>query len=464
MAIFDDIFAILKQANPTANDAELKAQATQFSAHPDAPSVMSSFAPSSFDVATSDNTVTQNGRPESLPAMSPPTSPSSQQPVELPPAPVEPLVEPVPTPKPEAVASVAPAAPESPKSPAPVMPTMPVGPSDNDRRQELLDAANKKARMSAIPAAIAGVGGAIGNAAQAFGVHPDTGAEKDILDRAHAREEGEKVDIEKGISNDPNSEASRSARALILQIAPQMAQQPGFNEMSDQEIRNKLPLVDTMMKARASEDAKKLALEQLKATKSLALSEKDSQFQDRAINSAMSRIAGVRGDPSLARTENQRDASSSAYTLLQQARNEGRPLTQPEYYDLLGQLWQARTGRAPTAEAMRDLDAKTFQGHLNKVATYFSGKPAGATTQAALDNLQQFVKHTGEFADKQHEAYMVAHLMKPAGVSEEAWAPIKATARGRSFADTVAGVTPPSNAPAGPARKTSSGFSYTVQR
>jgi hypothetical protein len=100
-------------------------------------------------------------------------------------------------------------------------------------------------------------------------------------------------------------------------------------------------------------------------------------------------------------------------------------------------MWQARTGRAPTDQAIKELDAKTLKGDMGKMYTYFTGQPAPANTQAVMDNLQQFARHTGELADKSHEAYMATHLIKPTGLDDARWNPIMTTARGRSFADAA---------------------------
>lgn len=159
--------------------------------------------------------------------------------------------------------------------------------------------------------------------------------------------------------------------------------------------------------------------------------------QDILEQNALNRIASVRGDASIARIETQRDAASIAFNTIQQAKNEGRDITQTEYYDTLGQLWKARTGAAPTDQSIRDLDINTIQAALHKKLTWVDGKPRGATSKEIIDSLQKFVDDSGKQADKLHEGYMKPRLIKPFGLSEERWKAIQASGRGLSYSDAT---------------------------
>ena len=139
----------------------------------------------------------------------------------------------------------------------------------------------------------------------------------------------------------------------------------------------------------------------------------------------------------MARVEEQRDASIQAYNTIQKIKEEGRLPSQLEYYDILGQMWKARTGSSPTEQSIRDLDSKTFQGNLGKAVTYFTGKPASNTTEGVLNNIQDFAQQSGLQADKLHSGYMQAHLIKPKNLSQEAWDNIKNTQRGLSFQEAT---------------------------
>lgn len=159
--------------------------------------------------------------------------------------------------------------------------------------------------------------------------------------------------------------------------------------------------------------------------------------QDRLGQNARQALLSTRGDPSIARVEVQRDASATAYRTIQEIKDEKRTPSQVEYYDILGQLWKARTGSSPTDQAIRDLDASTFKGNLAKAAQYFTGKPAGVTTPEILDNIQSFARKTGEMADEMHAGYMAPHLIKPKNLDQATWDEIASTARGLSFKDAA---------------------------
>lgn len=159
--------------------------------------------------------------------------------------------------------------------------------------------------------------------------------------------------------------------------------------------------------------------------------------QDSLANQAMQRISSARGDASLVRTELQRDAAAQGYNTLTKAESEKRPLSQLEYYDTLGQMWRAKTGTAPTVESMSSIDGKTVEQKLNNFGTFITGKPMAANSPAMISNLKSYIQDTGEQLDRSHDAYMAPHTIKPPGLSDEAWAPIAASARGLSFKDAT---------------------------
>lgn len=466
MAILDDILAILKGANPSGDDAALKAQAAQLASHPDAPAVMSALSPSDFDVSTSDTTVAQNGNMPSLPSGTLPTAPQSGESV-LPTPPPASIAASVPPPAtspvaPPQKAAVAPPSPSSPPTNTP-MPDLSAASNDQVVRQAKLDTANRQAKMAVIPAAIAGIGGAIGNAASVFGAKVPEGAEENILNRAQQNLATNKTAIESGISNDPNSDASKTARSLVLQIAPQLANQPGFSTMTDQELRDKLPLVDTMMKAKASEDAKKVGLAQAQSNRELSMGLRQDQQQDKLEQNAKQMVANLRGDKSLARTEEQRDAAIVAYNRLDELQKAGKGVNPVDYTDILGQIYKARTGAAPSEQVLQNIRQSTAQGQLDKAYTYITGNQAPATSNDIITSLKNMASSMGQQADKFHKGYMNSHLIKPSGLEDSRWQPIADTGRGVSFADATKTSTPAASTSAGPARQTSSGNSYTVQ-
>lgn len=159
--------------------------------------------------------------------------------------------------------------------------------------------------------------------------------------------------------------------------------------------------------------------------------------EDTVINQAMQRIAGTKGDPSLARTELQRDAAAQGYNTITNAEAQKRPLSPLEYYDTLGQVWRAKTGTAPTVESMGAIEGKTLEQKFNNAGTFLFGKPLAANSPEMISNLKNYLQDTGEQLDRSHEAYMATHTIKPPGISDANWAPLASSARGLTFKDAT---------------------------
>jgi hypothetical protein len=157
--------------------------------------------------------------------------------------------------------------------------------------------------------------------------------------------------------------------------------------------------------------------------------------QQRMENESMTRLASVRGDSVLKELETQRNAAVQAKSVIVQAKAEGREPNLAEYTDVLGQLWRARTGIAPTKEVMHDLQMATAQGKLGKVYTLVSGKPAPASSKAVISALEDFVDNTGTTVDLMHEQQLAPHLMKPKDLEQDRWDNIAKTNRGLSYED-----------------------------
>lgn len=163
----------------------------------------------------------------------------------------------------------------------------------------------------------------------------------------------------------------------------------------------------------------------------------DNEY-DKLEGQVINRIVGIRGDKSLARTEEQRDAAMQAFNTIASIKNEHRLPNQLEYYDILGQMWKARTGSSPTDQSIRDLDAKTFKGDLGKAYQYFSGDAAPRTTEGVMDAIQKFADVSGKQADKLHTGYMQSHLVKPKHMSQADFDRVVKANRGMSFEEGTA--------------------------
>jgi hypothetical protein len=168
----------------------------------------------------------------------------------------------------------------------------------------------------------------------------------------------------------------------------------------------------------------------------MVVSLKESQRQDRLEQNAIQRLSSVRGDTSIARVENQRDAAITAYNRISELESQGETGLNPvDYTDILGQLYRARTGVAPTEQILQDIRQNTAQGNLAKAYTFATGKQAPTSTADITKSLKKMAESFGKQADQLHDGYIKPHLIKPAGLDEERWDNIKGITRGVSFED-----------------------------
>lgn len=164
---------------------------------------------------------------------------------------------------------------------------------------------------------------------------------------------------------------------------------------------------------------------------------KESNQQDKLEQQAKQSITSLRGDKSLARTEEQRDAAVVAYNRIQEIEKQGGQLNPIDYTDILGQIYKARTGAAPTEQVLNEIRQATAKGQFGKAYTYITGQQAPATTQDITKSLKDMASSMGQQADKFHESYMKTHLIKPQGLENSRWQPIYSTGRGQSFQEAT---------------------------
>ena len=178
---------------------------------------------------------------------------------------------------------------------------------------------------------------------------------------------------------------------------------------------------------------------------------KQTARQDRLEQNARQLANSIKGDRSLLRTEEQRDASSFVYNTINQIKQEGRLPSETEYVDIIAQLYKARTGAVPTEQVMRDMKSSVASGDISKALRYISGNLAAPTSQAIIDNIQKFAASSGVMADKLHEGYMKSRLVKPSGLDDERWESIAKQTRGLSFQE-MTGYAPQSGSNGGQKR------------
>lgn len=393
---------------------------------------------------------------------------ASEQKPAAPPAPMPEPQEPAPVAPPQP--SVAPAATAKPMPPmdkpsmeTPALPDMGNMVNDNDARNKALAEAEKNRKLSILPTALGGAADAIGSAASAFGVNAPTDKQDKLMALAHKNFDESKTLFDEKLKNDPNSDVSRAYRQMVTQIAPDMAKQEAFQKMSAQSIGDKLPLIDTMMKAQAQKDTKEMGLKQLQSNKDISLGLKESQQQDKLEQQYKQQLMSVRGDPNISGLEKQRDAAAQAYNLINDSKtaNGGYNLSEPQMVELYGQLYSAMTGRGLTAEAQHAMDQATAKSKLASIATFIGMSPS-ATTQAIGDRLMHMTTTLGSQVQGNLDKRMEPRLLPPSGLDPKRADPIKKDGRGFTFQELM-DQSHKRKSGSQAARQTKSGISYSVE-
>lgn len=245
------------------------------------------------------------------------------------------------------------------------------------------------------------------------------------------------VNKEKQTAQNQHDIDNPSAGSAVSYLSPDMAEKalPGYGAKMVQDYNQRNPKSPLTLQQGADyiSKAHEMFKDQSPDTS------KEDNHQDTLEKQAIDRLTQIRGDSSIQRTELQRDAAGQAYNTLAKAESEGRPLNELENTDLLGQLWQARTGKAPTDSDMKAINGGMIKRSLNHAVAYATNDPniVGATSEATFANLKQFVVATGQKADQQHDSYMAPRLIKPTALEDNRWQSILSTHRGMSYKDQM---------------------------
>lgn len=319
------------------------------------------------------------------------------------------------------------------------MDTLTADTSSNDyaARQEELDREKKKHALGVIPVALGGIADALGNAAVPFGGKGASGTAEKLAETNLESDKRNKEAFETKLKTDPNSDLSKSYRQMVLQIAPDLAKQPSFQNMSAQAIGDKLPLIDTMMKAQAQKDAKEIGLKQIKESRNISLGLKEEQQQDKLEHDYKQQLMSVRGDPNISGLEKQRDAAAQAYNLIKDSETKGGyNLSEPQLVELYGQLYMAMTGRGLTAEAQKSMDQATGKQKAAALATFIGMSPS-ATTQAIGDRLKHMTTTLGHQTQENLDKRMESRVLPPSRLDPKRADAIRQAGRGYSFQELM---------------------------
>lgn len=412
MSTLDDLTSILKQHNPDASDDDIKAALLKLS--PDSTlsltknpmdNVVPAEPSTSFNLPVSDNTVTQNGNQPSMaaPAVSPPAMPSAPAPV-VPPVPA--------TTVPPVTTTPSTSAPASQPTDSMANAITSTTSEDNEKRKKALAAISSDQHgKGVIPVGIAAVGDAISNASVPFGGQGGSHTAEKLAEVNRTEADKHKADFELQLKNDPSSDVSKSYRQMVLQLAPNLANEPAFNKMSAQQIGEKLPLIDTMLKAQAAKDSKELGLKQLQANKDISLGLREDQqqgkYEKEGRDVILKQLSNRSGGLGL------QDAKVNQAIDLRQMLNQNYDPKTDTYNippsmhaELVIGLARLLSGTGQISEKMvENLSTKTSKEGLAKMVTYLTGVPVSGPPQDVIKLFAHAIDRQGETAQELRDKY-----------------------------------------------------------
>lgn len=346
---------------------------------------------SPYDVHVSDNTVTQNGKIGNVM----PSTPTPADDIVLPEPPVE-------TP---ASASVLP----------------PIVDKTSVKEEPKIDttaitAANPdpipvRGKRNPLPILAAGAGDAISAAASAFGGNAPGGSMQREADRQDKDLDRMKTEQEEAIKSDPNSSISKNYRQMVLQMVPDLAKSGDFANMSAKMIGDKLPMIDTMMKAQSQKDIKEIGLKQIQAQKEIANQNHNDQVQGKyekegrdVIMKQLSNRSGGLGlqDSKVNQAIDLRQMINQNYDQKTDTYNIP-PALHSEL--VLGLARLISPNGQIGIQMEQELKTKTAKEGLAKAFTYLTGVPMSGAPQDVIKMFVHSIDRQGETAEALRDKY-----------------------------------------------------------
>jgi hypothetical protein len=165
----------------------------------------------------------------------------------------------------------------------------------------------------------------------------------------------------------------------------------------------------------------------------------DKKEQDAYWRDGVRGLQSIRGDQQVKDIEAQRNAAIAGYNRLSQIEVEGKAPNPVDYVDIIGQVYKARTGQAPSEVVLKQAVQETAAGKWGSAVTFLTGQQKPATTKDIASSLKDMIAHMGFQADDLHEGVMQAHgsqVLNP-NMSPENVAKLAKIARGKSFAEAT---------------------------
>jgi len=266
--------------------------------------------PSDFDVHVSDNTVTMDGRPDSLPSQPMATHPLPDEP-QMPPAPEN-------TPDAPTHVSAAPTAPSitTPKEKESTIPGFTSTGTDNDARKQMLEAGRKEKLFSVLPEAIGGIGDAIAQGNQAYGVKGPMDTQDQIHAGTLADVGQKKQQFEENLKNDPTSDISKQYQASAAKAFSMMGVKvdpQNLSKMSASQLEAQMPNIEKIAKMQNDKDMKQLQIDANKMKQQDLLNQRQNMMYVRLSTS-------LGGDKELNDLKTRQDNIERAYPAIKMAK------------------------------------------------------------------------------------------------------------------------------------------------
>lgn len=359
--------------------------------------------PSNFDVHVSDNTVTQDGKIQGSDAPPSPIMTPPADDIKLPePAPVDTVSVAAPT-KPTAVDS---------KGTPPVDLAAITAPGKPDE-------APPRGKRNPLPILAGGIGDAISASASAFGGNAPGGSAQRIAEYQDKELARQKLEGEDKIKEDPNSAVSKNYRNMVLQMVPDLAKNPDFANMSAKMIGDKLPMIDTMMKAQAQKDMKELGMQQLKAQKEAANTAKMDIDTEKRL-----KLLGDDLDPSRFRAGNfavseQTFNRAEKLQSLASAFKDGNLDSRQVEELAIGLNAMLSGSNVGAQQQVKALVPHSALGNANKMAEWLLNSPRGLQQQEFVNRILGTVQREKDTAEEQMNRVRFSRIAKYADLENK---------------------------------------------
>ncbi len=361
--------------------------------------------PSSYDVNVSDTTVPMNGQVGDLT----PPPPSNQPPQMQPMNPIPPIIPPVAASTPASAKAAPASTPLSAKSPAELAAMGNDPASDDQAQRDALDKQEKKNKlMQLFPQLLAGAGDVITAAGAPMGTKATDALDKTMKIGKDA-EEARKKDLEQSFLNDPKSGMSKVAQSAAARLLGKKPED--LAGMSLTQIDKAFPIWKEALNNEQAKELKQMQLEYLKASKSAAASQKQTESQDALEKQQRDRMDKITSNRSagLGLQDGKVNQSLHLLQLMDQYKNPDGTYSIPpaQYEELAIGLANLVSGSTTATDSMiKGIKQKTAQGDLAGALTYVTGKNYSGSSTDIFKNLRDTLERQGTASEKMRDKYM----------------------------------------------------------